>query len=170
MSDADELLKYKKLLDDGIITQAEFDIKKDELTGGDGKQLTQNPRSQGLNGGSTFLIGLCVLVISMMIFPLMGWNLFGSNQTSSSTKSSRQPSEKDLAEYYAKEEIKKELKAPSTANILTPIVIELSPHTYSVTGELDAENDFGAKLRKKWTCKINFPQPDRYKSDCAVVN
>ena len=32
-SDADELAKFKKLLDDGIITQEEFDAKKKQLLG-----------------------------------------------------------------------------------------------------------------------------------------
>lgn len=32
-SDADELAKYKKLLDDGVISQAEFDAKKKQLLG-----------------------------------------------------------------------------------------------------------------------------------------
>ena len=31
ISSADELTKYKKLLDDGVITQEEFDIKKKQL-------------------------------------------------------------------------------------------------------------------------------------------
>lgn len=33
ISDADELLKFKKLLDDGVITQEEFDAKKRQLLG-----------------------------------------------------------------------------------------------------------------------------------------
>lgn len=32
-SDADEIRKYKALLDDGIITQEEFDAKKKQLLG-----------------------------------------------------------------------------------------------------------------------------------------
>ena len=31
LSSADELRKFKNLLDDGIITQAEFDLKKKQL-------------------------------------------------------------------------------------------------------------------------------------------
>lgn len=33
LSGADEILKYKKLLDDGILTQEEFDAKKKQLLG-----------------------------------------------------------------------------------------------------------------------------------------
>ena len=33
ISDADEILKYKKLLDAGAITQEEFDAKKKQLLG-----------------------------------------------------------------------------------------------------------------------------------------
>ena len=31
ISGADEIMKYKKLLDDGIITQEEFDAKKTQI-------------------------------------------------------------------------------------------------------------------------------------------
>ncbi|MGA3599022.1 SHOCT domain-containing protein [Lysinibacillus agricola] len=33
MSAADEILKFKKLLDDGILTKEEFDAKKKQLLG-----------------------------------------------------------------------------------------------------------------------------------------
>ena len=33
VSEADEILKFKKLLDAGIITQEEFDLKKKQLLG-----------------------------------------------------------------------------------------------------------------------------------------
>lgn len=32
-SDAEELIKYKQLLDDGILTQDEFDAKKKQILG-----------------------------------------------------------------------------------------------------------------------------------------
>lgn len=52
-SSADEIRKFKELLDDGIITQEEFEAKKKELLGGSGfsaqpvdEQLMENPQSE----------------------------------------------------------------------------------------------------------------------------
>jgi hypothetical protein len=56
MSNAEELAKYKKLLDDRVITQEEFDKKKEEL-------LNRN-ESSGLTTDNTWLITLllCLFV------------------------------------------------------------------------------------------------------------
>ena len=56
MSNAEELAKYKKLLDDRVITQEEFDKKKEEL-------LNRN-ESSGLTTDNTWLVTLllCLFV------------------------------------------------------------------------------------------------------------
>ena len=56
MSNAEELAKYKKLLDDRVITQEEFDKKKEEL-------LNRN-ESSGLTANNTWLVTLllCLFV------------------------------------------------------------------------------------------------------------
>ena len=56
MSNAEELAKYKKLLDDRVITQEEFDKKKEEL-------LNRN-ESSGLTADNTWLVTLllCLFV------------------------------------------------------------------------------------------------------------
>ena len=50
MSNAEELAKYKKLLDDRVITQEEFDKKKEEI-------LNRN-ESSGLTTDNTWLVTL----------------------------------------------------------------------------------------------------------------
>jgi hypothetical protein len=56
MSNAEELAKYKKLLDDRVITQKDFDKKKEEL-------LNRN-ESSGLTTDNTWLVTLllCLFV------------------------------------------------------------------------------------------------------------
>ena len=56
MSNAEELAKYKKLLDDRVITQEDFDKKKEEL-------LNRN-ESSGLTTDNTWLVALllCLFV------------------------------------------------------------------------------------------------------------
>ena len=56
MSNAEELAKYKKLLDDRVITQDDFDKKKE--------QLLNNNESTGLTTDNTWLVTLllCLLV------------------------------------------------------------------------------------------------------------
>ena len=56
MSNAEELAKYKKLLDDRVITQEEFDKKKEELL--------NRYESSGLTTDNTWLVALllCLFV------------------------------------------------------------------------------------------------------------
>jgi len=56
MSNAEELAKYKELLDDRVITQEDFDKKKEEL-------LNRN-ESSGLTTDNTWLVALllCLFV------------------------------------------------------------------------------------------------------------
>lgn len=49
--------------------------------------------------------------------------------------------------------VKDRLKAPATADFSGENV-EVSGSTYTVTGAVDAENSFGAKLRQQFTCVV----------------
>ncbi len=94
MSTADEIQKYKELLDQGAITQEEFDKKKEELLNGSSRS------SSGMNAQTTsilayitwigFIVAVCAgdkegakfhinqaLVINLFAFlgfiPVLGW-------------------------------------------------------------------------------------------------
>ena len=55
----------------------------------------------------------------------------------------------------AHEFIKRRLKAPATAEFGGEKVSSFSPPTkHLVTGYVDAQNAFGAKLRKRWACAV----------------
>ena len=71
MSNAEELAKYKKLLDDRVITQEDFDKKKE--------QLLNNNESTGLTTDNTWLVTLllCFLLVFWVYidFMLEKWGL-----------------------------------------------------------------------------------------------
>lgn len=162
MSDADELLKYKKLLEDGAITQQEFDAKKEEIINSGSENESKEENS---NGCLTGCVGVLGVIIMLYIGGFIG---FSGTDTTPEEKAKNEISE---AEYYASKEIKKVLKSPSTAKVLeNPVVIDLGGHKYSVTGEVDAKNTLGAILRKRWNCKMDFSGgSNSYTADCAVL-
>lgn len=49
--------------------------------------------------------------------------------------------------------VKDDLKAPSTASFADHSVSQ-DGSTYTVTGQVDAENSFGAKIRNDYTCTV----------------
>lgn len=46
--------------------------------------------------------------------------------------------------------VKKQLKAPSTADFVEEHARKSGPTRYEITGAVDSENSFGAKLRSAW--------------------
>lgn len=69
--------------------------------------------------------------------------------------------------------VKRQLKAPSTAdfpalsdtNHPRPLISKTGEHSYSVTSYVDAQNAFGAKLRKAYTCKLTYVGNDEWRCD-----
>lgn len=58
------------------------------------------------------------------------------------------------AESVCEGSVKQQLKAPSTASFSGEEATG-GPTDYTVTGNVDAENSFGAKLRSTWTCSAS---------------
>lgn len=51
--------------------------------------------------------------------------------------------------------LKEKLKAPSSAKFVDTVVAG-GPSAWTVSGEVDAENSFGAMIRAQWTCSIRL--------------
>ena len=64
-----------------------------------------------------------------------------------------QPSTGIDAEIICKDFVRNRLKAPSTAGF-SDVDHTGSAPTWTVTGNVDAENSFGAKLRMRFTCVV----------------
>lgn len=60
--------------------------------------------------------------------------------------------EESRAVEACQEDVRARLKAPSTAEFVDdPLVVEVDDG-YQVTGEVDAQNGFGAMIRNRYTC------------------
>lgn len=71
----------------------------------------------------------------------------------------------------AEKEIKEILKSPSTAKFCSTsdATITRSGNTWEVEGWVDAQNGYGAMLRKNFTVKFKFVKKDTYSvSTCSV--
>lgn len=74
------------------------------------------------------------------------------------------------ARQMAHEFVKDRLKSPSTAEFPDEYsgqetVEDLPNKTYKVSGWVDAQNGFGAKLRSIWTVKLHYEGAKQWKAD-----
>lgn len=72
------------------------------------------------------------------------------------------------AEDSCKEWVKDKLKAPSTADFSDVKVDGPDSGPWVVTGQVDAENGFGAMLRTGWLCDVRL-EGDYYKGSAALL-
>jgi hypothetical protein len=78
-------------------------------------------------------------------------------------------SQGDAGAYNAcKTYVKGQLKAPSTASFADHSVTH-NGSTYTVTGAVDAENSFGAKIRNTYTCSVTDAGSSWHLEDVSVA-
>lgn len=87
---------------------------------------------------------------------------------------------RDQAEAYlmAQKFIRRQLKSPSTAEFPSFVmergeinINTLDDGSYVVMAWVDAQNAFGAKLRKRWGCKLKETSKDHWQvtGDCRIL-
>jgi len=69
--------------------------------------------------------------------------------------------------------IKKQLKAPASADFPSMAdeqvkVSKVGEAKYLVSAYVDAQNSFGAKLRTKWACEVEYVGDDKWKATPAL--
>lgn len=79
--------------------------------------------------------------------------IFVSCTASAINGANREPDEYD-AQVQCQEWVKDKLKAPATADFGAISRSGTLASGFTITGTVDAENSFGAKLRNTWVCKI----------------
>ena len=92
-------------------------------------------------------IGVMILILAIIVFVESNKDTYDSDPI--------------LAYNYAKEFIKENLKAPSTAEFPSSYekknhVTNLGNGEYLIRSWVDSQNDFGAMIRSRWSCKIIF--------------
>lgn len=60
------------------------------------------------------------------------------------------------AESACEDNISQQLKTPSTADYVDVESTSTGSNAWSVTGSVDSENSFGARVRTDWTCAVTF--------------
>ena len=73
------------------------------------------------------------------------------------------------AEVACEDSVSNQLKAPSTADYDVTVSNELRDGVWFVSGTVDAENTFGAKIRHHWTCNAERSSSDSWTA-VATVN
>jgi hypothetical protein len=66
------------------------------------------------------------------------------------------------AQIMAEDFVRNQLKAPSTAKFGGQTVMHIGGESYRVTGYVDAENAFGARLRKVFVCTVRDLGADKW--------
>jgi hypothetical protein len=64
--------------------------------------------------------------------------------------------------------VKDKLKAPSTASFASSKADKLNEKEWSVSGTVDAQNTFGAKLRTRWRCKAKYAGDGQWETASAL--
>lgn len=59
------------------------------------------------------------------------------------------------AQVACKDAVKERLKAPATAKFTNVNHVSAGEEAWTVTGDVDSENSFGANLRTSWKCEIH---------------
>ncbi len=76
------------------------------------------------------------------------------------------------AVWCAQERVKKMLKAPSTAKFPSraeSLVEQIDEQTYQVRSYVDAQNSFGAMLRTRYMCTVEFDEATgACRNDCTL--
>jgi hypothetical protein len=103
------------------------------------------------------LFAIGVVSIGPIILALNGINLFGP--TEKSVPSYSESERKEQAVQACQEDVTAELKAPSTAHFVGFYAEHFTDYDFDnrhwhVTGYVDAQNSFGAMLRKHITCEV----------------
>lgn len=66
------------------------------------------------------------------------------------------------AQVMCEQFVKKQLKAPSTADFSEQSAISTGDNAWKVTGAVDAENIFGAKIRGSYSCELEYLGDDQW--------
>jgi hypothetical protein len=65
--------------------------------------------------------------------------------------------------------IEDQLKAPATADYTDEVTTESAPGNWNITGAVDAENSFGAKIRASYVCIAIHKGGDNWSVNATII-
>lgn len=122
-----------------------------DAAGGEGS-TAQNRK--GCGGG-------CLGVVALVIVTAVACSIGGGEDSWEPTATE--------ARLVCEDWVRDQLKAPATADF-TDGAESGGPSSYTISGEVDAENSFGATLRTSWTCSIEYRDSDEQWHGRAVLD
>jgi hypothetical protein len=111
-----------------------------------------------------------VIIIIVLTFGSLISSFSGYSGSSSSSRRSSSPSMESLkyqAKSHAKDIVRENLKAPSTAKFSTVTILEQKRGHYLLQVDVDAQNSFGAMIRNNFMV-ILFLENNTWKRNTAV--
>ena len=99
---------------------------------------------------ATYVVGFPLLAFTVVavIYTLV----FADTSSGRVEREQSAPEDYYLAERACKRAVESHLKAPATADFTVVSATKESSREWTVTGTVDAENSFGAKIRNNWIC------------------
>ena len=105
---------------------------------------------------------LAILVVVTITIVLLVFAALPSNKSATSQSGCNDSSDsKSSAQTVAELSVKRELKAPSSAKFGDSRVSYTGECKFLVVGEVDAQNSFGAMLRKTYTVRVEYRPGER---------
>lgn len=120
------------------------------------KEASRCPHCHGKiyvwTSGRKVIIGFAILSVFLLVITE------SSNKPSTPSNQSTQNQREIEALVFAKDVIKRTLKAPSTATFEDVHAYELSnlKDVWAVNGYVDSQNSYGAKLRNVWEVQLDY--------------
>jgi hypothetical protein len=112
-----------------------------------------------------------VAVVALLFFM---WWIFGppTSVPTSNTEEQQESERESKAFGCAAEELRSMLKAPSTLKFQfdTISIRESADHDFSISGDFDAQNGFGAMLRQSFRCRVTTTSSNQcIEANCTIL-
>lgn len=97
--------------------------------------------------------------MKLVIATLVGIGILATGCGSNEDDGGGEYGARDVCEQFVEDR----LKAPSTADFSNTDASKTSDGSWTVAGDVDSENGFGAKLRTGYVCKVQHTGGDNWK-------
>ncbi|TSD68135.1 hypothetical protein [Aeromicrobium piscarium] len=110
---------------------------------------------------------LKIVAIAVVALALVWWAFYEPNESASDDGRVGGPGGARLA---CENLVKDQLKAPGTADFSNVSAVNNGGASWTVTGEVDAENAFGASLRSSFRCSLRASGPESFSGTAVLTD
>lgn len=158
-----QVTRLRKRLQKGEISLKEFQSEKERLQKLHGMSTTKTEPDDARPW--RWLLYFLVAAPLVVFFGVIGLIMWGPKDESNSIQADILKEERRI-EKLCREAVLDQLKAPSSAEFERLATISTGNATWTVRGQVDSQNGFGAQVRTEFACVIS---PNSSVSDVQVV-